>query len=129
LTERVGLSTVLSGRAGWEAVHEIKSLPGLWVLPAGAVPPNPQELLARPGFGRLVQALKSSYEVILVDTPAGDVYADTGTIAARAGAALMVACRDATSVPRLSHLSDDLRQFGVTIVGAVLNGAASVARA
>jgi protein-tyrosine kinase len=129
LSGRVGLSTVLSGRAGWEAVNEIKSLPGLWVLPGGAVPPNPQELLARPGFGRLIQALRSSYEVILIDTPAGDVYADTGTIAARAGAALMVACRDATSVPRLSHLADDLRQFGVTIVGAVLNGAASAERA
>ena len=123
LTDRVGLSTVLSGRAGWEAVHEIKSLPGLWVLPAGAVPPNPQELLSRPGFARLIQALRASYEVILVDTPAGSVWADAGTIAARAGAALMLACRDATSVPRVAHMADDLRQFGVTIVGAVLNGA------
>jgi chain length determinant protein tyrosine kinase EpsG len=123
LTDRVGLSTVLSGRAGWEAVHEIKSLPGLWVLPAGAVPPNPQELLSRPGFARLLQALRASYEVILVDTPAGSVWADAGTVAARAGAALMLACRDATSVPRVARLADDLRQFGVTIVGAVLNGA------
>ena len=119
----VGLSTVLSGRAGWDAVHEIKSLPDLWVLPSGAVPPNPQELLARPGFSRLIQALRSSYEVILIDTPSGSNFADAGTIAARAGAALMVACRDATSVPRVSHLAEDLRQFGVTIVGAVLNGA------
>jgi protein-tyrosine kinase len=119
----MGLSTVLSGRAGWEAVCEIKALPGLWVLPAGAVPPNPQELLARPGFARLVQALRASYEVILIDTPAGTMWADAGTIAARAGAALMLACRDATSVPRVASLADDLRQFGVTIVGAVLNGA------
>jgi chain length determinant protein tyrosine kinase EpsG len=123
LTGRTGLSTVLSGRAGWEAVHEIRSLPGLWVLPAGAVPPNPQELLSRPGFARLIQALRASYDVILIDTPSGTAWADAGTIAARAGAALMVACRDATSVPRLAHLADDLRQFGVTIVGAVLNAA------
>jgi chain length determinant protein tyrosine kinase EpsG len=123
LTHRVGLSTVLSGRAGWEAVHEVKSLPGLWVLPAGAVPPNPQELLSRPGFARLIQALRASYDVILIDTPAGSVWADAGTIAARAGAALMLACRDSTSVPRVAHFADDLRQFGVTVVGAVLNAA------
>jgi protein-tyrosine kinase len=123
LPGRTGLSAVLAGRAGWDAVSEIKSLPDLWVLPAGAVPPNPQELLARPGFARLIQALRSSYEVILIDTPAAQSYADAGTIAARAGAALMLACRDATSVPRVSHLAEDLRQFGVTIVGAVLNGA------
>ena len=124
LPGRVGLSGVLAGRAGWDAVCEIKSLPDLWVLPAGTIPPNPQELLARPGFGKLIQALRSSYEVILIDTPAGESCADVGTIATRAGAALMLACRDATSVPRVSHLADDLRQFGVTIVGAVLNGAA-----
>ncbi len=123
LAGRVGLSTVLSGRAGWEAVHEVKSLPGLWVLPSGAVPPNPQELLSRPGFARLVQALRASYDVILVDTPAGSVWADAATIAARAGAALVLACRDTTSVPRVAHMADELRQFGVTVVGAVLNGA------
>lgn len=123
LRSRVGLSTVLSGRAGWEAVHEVRELPGLWVLPAGAEPPNPQELLSRPGFARLIQSLRASYDVILVDTPAGQEWADASTIAARAGAALMVACRDASSVPRIAELAEDLRQFGVTIVGAVLNGA------
>jgi protein-tyrosine kinase len=126
LSGRIGLSSVLAGRAGWDAVNEIKSLPGLWVLPAGATPPNPQELLARPGFGKLIQALRSSYEVILVDTPAAGNWADASTIATRAGAALMLACRDATSVPRVSKLANDLRQFGVTIVGAVLNGSAPV---
>ena len=120
---RLGLSAILAGRAGWEAVSEGKAVPGLWLLPAGALPPNPQELLARPGFARLVSALRSSYEVILIDTPASEYCADAGTIAARAGAALMVACRDRSSVHRLASLSEDLRQFGITIVGAVLNGA------
>jgi chain length determinant protein tyrosine kinase EpsG len=120
---RVGLSAVLAGRAGWDAVCEIKALPDLWLLPAGAVPPNPQELLARPGFAKLITALRASYEVILIDTPPAQSCADAGTIAARAGAALMLACQDATSVPRVASLAEDLRQFGVTIVGAVLNGA------
>jgi len=87
------------------------------------VPPNPQELLARPGFAKLITALRSSYEVILIDTPAAAHCADAGTIAARAGAALMLACRDKSSMPGLSTLGENLRQFGVTIVGAVLNGA------
>ena len=124
LPGRIGLSGVLAGRVGWDAVCEIKGLPDLWVLPAGAIPPNPQELLARPGFAKLIQALRSSYDVILVDTPAAEHCADASTIATRAGAALMLACRDATSVPRVASLAEELRQFGVTIVGAVLNGAA-----
>ena len=119
---RVGLSAILAGRAGWEVVAPVKDVPNLSVLPAGAVPLNPQELLARPAFARLVSALASSNEVILIDTPAAEACADASTIAARAGAALLVACRDRTSMPRLAALSDDLRQFGVNVVGAVLNG-------
>ena len=122
LPGRVGLSAVLAGRAGWEAVSEIKSLPDLSVLAAGAVPPNPQELLARPGFAKLITTMRTSYEVILIDTPPSESSADAGTVAARAGAALILACQNATSVPRIAGLADDLRQFGVTIVGAVLNG-------
>lgn len=118
---RQGLSGVLAGRLGTDAVVDIEALPGLSLLPAGAAPPNPQELLARGGFARLLSALRSSYEVILVDTPAFGGCADAGTVAARAGAALVVACRDASSVPGLSSVSASLREFGVSVVGAVLN--------
>ena len=122
LPGRIGLSAVLAGRAGWEAVCEVKALPDLFVLPAGAVPPNPQELLARPGFAKLLAATRSNYEVILVDTPAAGSSADASTIAARAGAALVRASQDASSMGRVAALADELRQFGVTVVGAVLNG-------
>ena len=120
---RIGLSTMLTGRAGSEAITALRSIPGLSVLPAGALPPNPQELLARAGFAKLLTSLRSSYEVILLDTPAGRSWADASNIAARAGAALVVACRDRTSVPQISSLAEDLRQFGVTVVGSVLTGA------
>lgn len=123
LSGKLGLSSVLAGRAGAEAISEIAQLPNLSVLPAGVLPPNPQELLSRPGFQRLVQSLHGLYEVVLVDTPPAGAWADAGTVAARAGAALMVACRDRSSLPRVAKLSADLRDWGVQMVGAVLNGA------
>ncbi|MEY4653460.1 MAG: hypothetical protein RI884_2041 [Pseudomonadota bacterium] len=121
VTGRVGLSSVLAGRAGTEATVEIDTLPGLSLLPAGTLPPNPQELLARNAFSRLLSTLRSSYEVILVDTPPYVGTADAATVAARAGAAMVVASRDASSVPGLTAVASGLRQFGVTVVGAVLN--------
>lgn len=120
---RIGLSAILAGRAGPDVITEIDKLPGLSVLPAGVLPPNPQELLSRPQFQRLLSALRANYEVILVDTPAAASWADAGTVAARAGAALMVTCRDRSSMPRVVKLSEEMREFGVTVVGAVLNGA------
>jgi chain length determinant protein tyrosine kinase EpsG len=123
LPGRIGLSAMLAGRVGAEVICDVASLPGLSVLPAGTIPPNPQELLAREGFTRLLTSLRTTYEVILVDTPATATCADASTIAARTGAALMVACRDRSPVARITRLTEELRQFGVTVVGAVLNGA------
>lgn len=118
---RQGLSGVLAGRLGTDTVAAIDAVPGLSLLPAGVRPPNPQELLARGGLPRLLSALRSRFEVILVDTPAFGECADAGTIGARAGAALMVACRDGTSARGLGSMAEGLREFGVTVVGAVFN--------
>jgi protein-tyrosine kinase len=119
---RVGLSAVLAGRSGPDAVVDIKGVPNLSVLAAGISPPNPQELLAREGLARLMASLRSSYDVILVDTPAAAGCADAVTVAARAGAALVVACRDTSSMQAVSALTAQLREYNVTVVGAVLNG-------
>ena len=118
---RTGLAGVLAGRVGTEAIVGIDAIPGLSVLPSGVPPPNPQELIARSGLPRLLSALRSSFEVILVDTPAFSECADGATVAARAGAALLVTCRDSTSMPGLTALSQSLHEFGVTVVGAVFN--------
>jgi chain length determinant protein tyrosine kinase EpsG len=119
---RIGLSAILAGRAGPpESIVAIEAIPDLFLLPAGITPPNPQELLARDPLQRLLSSLRPSYDVVLVDTPPFGSCADAGTIAARAGAALVVACRDASAMPGLAALTHALREFGVTLVGAVLN--------
>jgi protein-tyrosine kinase len=124
----VGLASILAGRATADAVVDIRVAPGLSLLPAGMPVPHPQELLAGDGFRRLLSALCSSADVVLVDTPAADSCADAAMIAARAGAALVVGCRDRGSMPRIAALSSDLQQFGVQVVGAVLTGASGHAR-
>jgi chain length determinant protein tyrosine kinase EpsG len=121
---RTGLSGILAGRSGTEAVVDLPALPSLSLLPAGIAPPNPQELLARGVFTRLLSSLRPGFDVILVDTPAFATCADAGTVAARAGAALTVANRDSSTLPGLAALGRTLREFGVTQVGAVLNAAA-----
>ncbi|MCB1940100.1 MAG: chain length determinant protein tyrosine kinase EpsG, partial [Rhodocyclaceae bacterium] len=73
---RAGLSAALSGRGTPDIIQRVPALRDLSVLPAGTVPPNPQELLARPSFGQLLQQLGAEYDVILIDTPAGSQFAD-----------------------------------------------------
>ncbi len=122
LDNQAGLSSVLAGRCDAnEALNRISSLLGLSVMPAGAVPPNPQELLSRPAFGKLLQDLRERFDVVLIDTPAGQRSADAATIAARAGAAIVVGRKHYTATPRLHTLVESLRHTGTFVVGAVLN--------
>ena len=121
LGNQAGLSAVLSGRAEPESViSRIPNLLGLSVLPAGAVPPNPQELLSRPAFSKLLEYSRQYYDVVLIDTPAGHT-ADAETVATRAGAALAISRRNITSSQRLQELVVAIRRSGTPVVGAVLN--------
>ncbi|NMM27751.1 MAG: chain length determinant protein tyrosine kinase EpsG [Glaciimonas sp.] len=121
LPNRNGLSAILSGRSQIDAIARIPSLIDLSVLPAGAIPPNPQELLARPLFKQLLHELTRRYDVILIDTPATDVFADAQSVAARAGAALVIARKDVSHIHAVRNLVDTMRQSSIVVVGTVLN--------
>jgi protein-tyrosine kinase len=121
IDNRAGLSTMLSARIGPEALQHISGLPRLSILPAGARPPNPLELLSRPIFPRLLQDFTRDYDVIILDTPPAACYADAQTVAARAGATLIVARRNASRVSQLRSVSDAAARAGAAILGTVLN--------
>jgi protein-tyrosine kinase len=123
LEKSAGLSGILADRAGMEAVQLVNGLPGLAVLAAGAVPPNPQELLGRPHFGQLLLTIINQFDVILIDTPAGTEYADAEIIASRARAALMVARKNKSQLSDAARLTQRLQDSGVAMVGSVLNDA------
>lgn len=123
LDKSAGLSGILAGRAGLEAVLSVPGLPGLAVLCAGAVPPNPQELLGRVAFDKLLQEVRQQFDVIIIDTPASSDYADAEIIASRAGAAVIVARKDQSLVPQATLLARRLQGSGVALVGSVLNDA------
>jgi receptor protein-tyrosine kinase len=115
-----GLSAMLSGRAGLDAVQRIPSLARLSVLPAGVLPPNPQELVARPAFAHLLNQLVPHLDVIILDSPAAET-ADAQTLAVRAGAALLVVRKNTTRMSPAKRVFNSVVQTKATIVGTVFN--------
>lgn len=121
LGHNAGLSGMLAHRIGHEAITRIPQLPGLYVLPAGAVPPNPQELLGRSVFAELLQSLIRDFDIVIIDTPAADKYAESQVIAVGASAALIVARKNHSSVSGMVNLTRNLQRNGARMVGSVLN--------
>jgi protein-tyrosine kinase len=118
---RVGLSTILSGRAGTDAVQQLPVFLDLSVLTAGPVPPNPQELLERVTFQRLMREAMEHYDVVIIDTPAGGLTADAQTITAVARGALIVTRQNATKVQDARRLANQIADCGAQTVGAIIN--------
>ena len=121
VSDRVGLSAVLSGRVGRSAVAPVPEFGALSLLPAGARPPNPQELLAGLGLGVLLHELRTEFDVILIDTAPARAYADAQAVAFRAGNALVVARKDTTRLADTKTVIRELGDMGAHIVGTVFN--------
>jgi protein-tyrosine kinase len=118
IPDRGGLSSVLSGRAAGEV--QLPTFGALSVMPAGAPPPNPQDLLLRPALASYLELASAQYDVVLIDTaPAGDS-ADAHSVVFCAGSALVLARTDHTRIDDAAALTRDLTETGALVVGAVL---------
>lgn len=116
-----GLSSILSGRAEADVIRQVPGMPNLFVLPAGAVPPNPLELVQHPAFGMLVRELLNKFDHVIVDTPAMTHGADSRVVAAKCGAALIVSRKGHSRMDAVSKLTDSLSNGPARLAGIVLN--------
>jgi chain length determinant protein tyrosine kinase EpsG len=116
-----GLSTILSGRNASNVIQPVRGLPSLFVLPCGATPPNPLELVERPAFGLLVKELLNKFDHVVVDTPAACYGTDFAVIAAKCGAGLLVSRRNQNRLEGVENCLAIAGQGGVKMAGIVVN--------
>ena len=120
IENQTGLSNLLAGRMQEQVVTFVYGIPGLAVLPSGPTPPNPAELLSRPALSRIFHQSMSTFDVVVVDTPAISSGTDALMLARAAGAALFVA---RTNMTRMAHFNEAVEAMsggGINVVGSVL---------
>ena len=117
----IGLSGALIGRASLESVIKPLALfRGLSLLPSGAPPPNPGELLERSELSTIVSALREDYSVILFDAPPMNVGSGAEFVAAACGGALVVLRKNRTPLSEAAKLMERIRALDAEVVGSVL---------
>ena len=120
IENQTGLSNLLAGRMQEQVVTFVYGIPGLAVLPSGPTPPNPAELLSRPALARILQQSMSTFDVVLVDTPAIASGTDAIMLARTAGASLVVARTNVTRMAEFNEAIDAMNGAGINVVGSVL---------
>jgi receptor protein-tyrosine kinase len=103
------------------SMYAVEGVPELSLLTAGAVPPNPLELVSNRRFERLMDNWRRSYDFVLLDTPSVSQYADGLAIATAATRVLLVSRTESTSYSGIKDLLRRLAPTQARILGAVLN--------
>ncbi|MEZ8142676.1 capsular biosynthesis protein CpsD [Enterovibrio norvegicus FF-454] len=91
------------------------------LLPAGLLPPNPQELLGSPKFAALIDQLKQSYDRIILDTPPVHVVSDSLLLGRLAGGMVLVVKAESTTEKQINFTVSQLVRHDIAIDGVVLN--------
>lgn len=115
----VGFSTVLSGRASLHEVLQETKFPHLAVLTAGAIPPNPSELLGSLAAKNVLSELRHYFDFVIVDSSPLLAVTDGAILAAHADGALVMSKFGQTKREQLTHAIGNLRDVGAMVFGAV----------
>ena len=122
LSNRVGLSTLLSRESGNEAYeHPLPDLPNLTVLSRGPIAPNPGEMLASRAMEEMLTQWRGEYEHIILDSSPILAVADTLSLAPQVDAALIVVRSGVTRKRALVRVREQLRRASARVLGTVIN--------
>jgi capsular exopolysaccharide synthesis family protein len=117
-----GLTEFLSGRADVAGVLQATTHERLAFVSCGARQPHSPELLTSAALPRLVDELKTRYDVVIFDTPPLAAGIDSYAIASALGS-LLVVLRVGRTERRMAAAKLTLAdRLPINIVGAVLNG-------
>ena len=96
------------------------SVPNLYVIPAGPLPPNPVELLSGPKLLGLLDELGQRFPNILLDAPPVLGIADALVLGNQVGNVLFVVAAGDTRKAHAKSALKRLRQAGVVPIGALM---------
>ena len=115
-----GLSHFLSGMTNANEVLNETDIPGMYILFAGARVPHSAELLGSKNFGRLMTALKESFDYVIVDCAPLGLVIDCAVMAPSVDGVLMVIDTTNNSAKLERRVKSQLQKVDAKILGAVL---------
>lgn len=129
----IGVTSYLSGHASVKDMivsHKVEdNKPGTHseeyhfdVIPVGAIPPNPAELLYSPRLKALLDQLREEYDYVLIDCPPVEVIADTKIINRHVDLTLFIirsGLLEREMLPYIQQFYDNQRYHNMAII---LNG-------
>ena len=94
----------------------------LFILPGGAVPPNPTELLARNGLDKAIEILKQNFDYVIMDTAPIGMVTDTLLVGRVADLSVYVCRADYTHKAEYTLINELAIEKKLSKLCTVING-------
>jgi succinoglycan biosynthesis transport protein ExoP len=117
-----GLANLLTGHASLQESIQQTTIGNLYLLPRGALPPNPADLLMSPKMRDVLRELRESFDFIVIDSPPVIAVSDATILSALCDGVLLVLHGQKTTTPKARRAVDRLESIGAPILGVILNG-------
>ncbi|RIX45880.1 polysaccharide biosynthesis tyrosine autokinase [Paenibacillus nanensis] len=121
VSNRWGLSSVLSKQCELEEAIQKTNVPNLDLLTAGVIPPNPAEMLGSKRMSELIAQLKETYDIVLIDTPPLLAVTDAQIVSTKSDGAILVVDQGRVKRDIAKKAVQNLRTVNARILGVVLN--------
>jgi capsular exopolysaccharide synthesis family protein len=122
VSRHIGLSNYLIGKASIEEVIKPTSTENLSLIPSGAIPPNPSELISNGKLPELLKYLNDHFDYILIDTAPVNPVTDAFLISPLCNVSLYVVRDSYTPKMFLKKLGEKIRSKSLKNPAIVFNG-------
>ena len=116
-----GLTDTIIGNADLGAVIRNTETEQFDLLPSGPLPPNPSEMLDSEAMHKILDSLRSSYDIVIIDSSPIGMFSDPLVLASRADGTVLVLEARSTSTESLKSATKLLSGPNINLLGAVLN--------
>ena len=117
----IGLSEYLSGQADYSDIIYATQNENLNMIFAGAVPPNPVELLSSDKFKNLLSDSRERYDYVIVDAAPLGAVIDASAISAFVDGSILVVTANEISYRFAQEVKAQLEKSNCKVLGTVLN--------
>lgn len=117
----IGLTNVLLNDVDREVAIKRVADTSLDILPAGAIPPNPAEILTSAPMADFVESVAQEYDYVVIDSPPVLSVADANLVSPFVDGVILVVDASKTRRAALSKSMKSLQSSGARVLGTVLN--------
>lgn len=117
----VGLTNVILGQASLDEALVQTDCEGLWLLPAGPIPPNPAELIGSKAMRALIEEMKARSDMVIFDATPVLAVTDAALLGAMVDGTLLVVAMNQSPRELVREAVAQLRKVNANILGVVAN--------